>query len=71
MTLAYPPFNLLASPFSSITQDLGSPDRKFPFDANQLATSLSLLNQGSILVTFAAPDGITPLDQNVFTVPLD
>jgi hypothetical protein len=70
VTLDYPPYSLLASPFADYTQDLGSPDHKFSFDSTLLATPLNLLNQGLTLVSFASADG-SPLDSAVFTVSLD
>jgi hypothetical protein len=70
VTLDYPPYSLLASPFADYTQDLGSPDHKFSFDPTLLATPLNLLNQGLTLVSFASADG-SPLDSAIFTVSLD
>ena len=70
LNLQYPPFNLLASPFSDYTQEIGSPSHQYPFIIDQLVNSTNLVDPIATLISFASETGAS-LDPSVFTVSYD
>ena len=70
VNLQYPPFYLLASPFSDYTQEIGSPSHQYPFIRDQLVNSTNLVDPIATLVSFTTETGAS-LDPSVFTVSYD